>query len=223
MESSKTLGFKANPQTHSDVIRVSHIIHDTEAMESFAQLVVSVIGAEKPLQLQATGLTADEIHAFNKFIIAQRVLCLESKCKMWNDLKKLSVLLLPEAAMDGIGQYLDRNRGYHHFVSLEEKFETPGYSIKDARETSLRLSYFEDILALRKDAMPRQVDGVPEVMSSAIFANRVKSIFEHKNEDAEFITVFLGMTADHEDHFRALCDDLDYIEGGLRSSSYIKR
>lgn len=95
-------------------------------------------------------------------------------------------------------------------------------TLEEALELSSRLSYYEDDVQIRIDAMPRSREGDQDTMSSALVAGYVRSIKPVDHPIATYIAAFLGFSLKREQAFSVLYriqyDDLEFIRAALTNN-----
>ena len=92
-------------------------------------------------------------------------------------------------------------------------------------EISSKIGAFEDDLQIVKDAMPRSEEGNPDVMSTALIADYVRSINKVQHVASTYVTAFMGLTLRKEAAmqvlYRVQYDDIEFIRSALISERRI--
>lgn len=171
-----------------------------------------------PLVVERNKLTGEEVEAYSRYLIAKRIQCVHGDCI---DFRKLKVLYVPawiQYNLSMIGRVVLRKRGLTMMPVCNQQ---DIITYEQALEISTKIGALEDRLCVLQDAMPRSIDGDPDVMTTALIAGYVRSLTEVEHPVATYITAFLGMKLQEEAALQVLYrveyDDVDFIRMVLTS------
>lgn len=191
--------------------------HD-HLLGDYAKAFVREAYRVNPLRAQQVDLNDQELVQYAQYLLYQRVLCVRGECK---DFRKLKILYIPaflQYALSMIGQVIIRDKGIRLVPTCED---LNGFGYSDAVLVSNKVGAFEDDLQIVQDAMPRDISGDRDVMSTALIAGYVRSMEKVDHVSATYVTAFLGMKLKEELAFATLYrvqyDDVAFIASALAS------
>jgi hypothetical protein len=217
----------ANKPTYAGVVEIQVNILGGELITRYAQTVIKEIMMTEPLRFERSNLDVEKVVAYTKFLINERVKCVNGECKIWRQLKTLSIPVFVQLVLSKIGRFFDRHTGRDFKPSVSAEFIKEMISFDEAKKISESLEYFDDVIGQRKDAMPRGEEGDQEVMSTILVADHVYGIGDAYDPKVEYITAFLNFQVSSEVAwswlYTAKYDDVKYIYNGLCSRGVVRR
>lgn len=192
-----------------------------ELVENYGKAFVSEAIRKNPLKAEQVQLSADEVVEYCKYLLAQRVKCVEMNCP---DFRKMKVLYIPAyiqycLAMVGIVNLRDRG------IQLVPVCNIDTIDFATALKISEKIGSFEDDLQIVQDAMPRDINGDRDVMSTAMIAGYMRSLKAVEHVGATYAAAFMNMKLKQEAAFQALYevqyDDIGYIISALTTQKGI--
>lgn len=173
---------------------------------------------KNPLRAEQVCLTAEEVDAYARYLLTQRIKCINGTC---TDFRKLKVLYIPvwiQYNLSMIGTVVIRDRG----LTLKPVVNVAStMSLDEAIKISEKIGMFEDDLQIVQDAMPRTDSGDVDVMSTALIAGYMRSLNPVKHVASTYAAAFMGLKLREEAAFAALYrvqyDDITYIASALTS------
>jgi hypothetical protein len=187
-----------------------------DMVTDYAKAFVKETYRVSPLRAEQVKLTEEEMVAYAKFLLVKRIECVEDNCKDWRRLKCLYIPVFLQYALRMIGKVVIRKRGLTLIPDMTDR-ET--ITLEEAVRISDKVGAFEDELQLVQDAMPREVNGDINVMSTALIAGYFRSMVEVEHVSDTYISAFLGMKLAEEQAFAVLYrvqyDDIDFIRTAL--------
>lgn len=169
-----------------------------------------------PLRAEQVQLTKDEVEKYCNYLLEKRVEVVHMNCP---DFRKLKVLYIPsyvQYTLSMIGRVDLRDRGLTLMPVAEKQSDM---TFEQALVVSEKIGSFERDLQIVQDAMPRDVHGNVDVMSTAMIAGYVRALSKVEHVSATYVTAFLGMKLKLETAFQALYrvqyDDVGFIASAL--------
>lgn len=181
--------------------------------QNYVDAMLNHISTVCPAIQERVSLTREELLDYLTYLIAQRCAQCQGKCEQWGRLKALFIPSYTQFVLSQIGIFTDRKYAIQVIPQAEVE-ETISYA--EAVRISEKLSNFEDYLHMDNAAMPPQLEGDRVVMSSAIIADKVRSISRELTPAMQYVVAFANMTLAKESAFSALYrtqyDDIETIQ-----------
>jgi hypothetical protein len=169
-----------------------------------------------PLRAEQVKLTAEEVERYSEYLLTQRCLSVTGNCPDFRKLKALYIPVWIQYVMSLIGVVTMREIGLTLIPDIQDPSDM---KYDEALAISEKISYFEDDLQIVRDAMPRDVEGDVNVMSTALIAGYVRALKPVEHVSATYVTAFLGMKLREETAMAALYrvqyDDVQFIASAL--------
>lgn len=222
MENRKASVFTEMDFTHSKPISAPmETIHVVISCDLFGQYGVAFVNEAyrvNPLLAERVGITADEIEAYSKYLLTQRINCVNGKCEDYRKIKLLCMPVWIQYNLSMVGKVVIRDRG---LTMIPEMETSSTMTFEEALTISDKIAAFEDYLQVVFDAMPRQIEGDKDVMSTALIAGYVRSLTPVTHVASTYLTAFMGMRLKEELAmavlYRIQYDDVAYIATALTS------
>ena len=184
--------------------------------QDFGKAFVREAFRVNPLKAEQVQLTEEEVALYCTYLLAKRVECVNGDCKEFRKLKAFYIPCWIQYNLSMIGRVVDRDYG---LIFEPECAEESIISFEEAQAISEKIGAFEDDLQIVQDAMPRDVHGDKDVMSTAMIADYVRSIRPVEHVASTYVTAFLGMKLKEEAAFKVLYrvqyDDVDFIASAI--------
>lgn len=182
----------------------------------FAVAFVSEAYRVAPLEAEQVKLTVEEMEAYTNFLVAKRIEIINQDCPEYRKLKTLRIPSWIQYNLSMIGRVILREVGLELIPVYDSDNIIP---ITEAFRISNKIAAFEDKLQIVEDAMPRSVYGDKDVMSTAMIAGYVRSLFPVEHVASTYVTAFMGMKLREEQAmavlYRVQYDDVDFIRSAL--------
>lgn len=189
---------------------------DGSLFGDYAHAFVREAYRKNPLRAEQVSLTAEEVEAYTQFLLTQRIKCVQGNCP---DFRKLKVLYIPawiQYNLAMIGEVYIRDRGIK-LVPIQDSVST--MTLEEALKVSEKIGMFEDDLQIVQDAMPRDIKGDVDVMSTALIAGYMRSLNPVTHVAATYAAAFMGLKLKEEMAFAVLYrvqyDDIAFIASAL--------
>lgn len=187
-----------------------------EMFEDYSRSFLNEAMRKNPLLAERVELSIDELNEYIKYLIVQRVKCVEGTCTDYRKLKALAIPVWIQYNLAMIGEVIIRNKGIKLIPKLgfnsDMKFE-------EALVVSQKIEMFIDDLQIVLDAMPRDNQGDHDVMMTSLIAGYMRSIEEVGHPISTYVSAFLGFKLREEAAFKVLYrvqyDDIAYIASVL--------
>lgn len=170
-----------------------------------------------PLKAEQVQLTAEEMVNYANFLLDRRIKTVNLDCP---DFRKLKALYIPsylQYAISMIGRVDIRDKGLIMMPVLAPK--TKIISFEEAVAISEKIGSFEHDLQIVQNAMPRDIHGNKDVMSSAMVAGYIRALEKVEHVSSTYLAAFLGMQLKKEMAFQILYrvqyDDVAFIASVL--------
>lgn len=203
---------------------VEVIVSSKELMSDYAKAFVREAKRVNPQRWEQVQLTEEEMVAYSKFLLVQRIKSVNDECTDWRKLKRLYIPVFLQYTLRMIGIVTMRDIGLRMVPVLSED-DVDTITVEEALAISEKISYWDTVsdgLSLVVDAMPRSREGDESVMSTAMIAGYARSIKKVKHVVDTYVTKFLNMKLKEELAFKVLYrvqyDDADYIATALTGS-----
>ena len=197
-------------------------ISELNLFGDFAKAFVKEAYRKNPLRAEQVALTEEELVKYVKFLVKQRIDSVNGTCAIFRKLKALYMPCWIQYNLSMIGKVILRDIGLT-LVPVVKDEEIISY--EEAMEISSKIGAFEDDLQIVKDAMPRSEEGNPDVMSTALIADYVRSIKKVQHVASTYVTAFMGLTLRKEAAmqvlYRVQYDDIEFIRSALISEKRI--
>lgn len=187
-----------------------------DMVADYADAFVTEAERVNPLLAQQVQLSREEMRAYAKFLLAQRVDYVAGGCREWRRLKALYIPVFLQYAMRMIGRVVIRAQG----ITLNPVMpDDDTITLDEALVISDKVGAFESCLQVVQDAMPRDTSGDESVMGTALIAGYVRAIRRVDHVADTYVSAFLGMKLQQEQAFAVLYrvqyDDIEFIRTAL--------
>lgn len=195
-------------------------------VDDYARAFVREVRRCDPRRFEQAPITDEEMIKYCRYILRQRIACVNDECKDWRVIKNLYIPVFIQYAISlvGIVQINDKGLTLKPIMDQPNKDE-PEMKLSEALELSGRIGLYEKVVQVRLDAMPRDKRGDRDTMSCALIAGYVRSIDEVAHPVASYIAAFMGFTLMKESHFEVLYrtqyDDLEFIRAAMTNSRVV--
>lgn len=195
-------------------------------IQNFAKAFVNEGYRKAPLKAKQVALTSDEMVSYCNYLLWQRVKAVNNDCPDWRKLKLLWIPSFVQYVMSTVGIFVNRQYGLTVVPDADApQINGADMTFENALVISEKIAAFESDLQMVKDAMPRGVDGDPDVMSTALIANCIRSMRVVGHVSATYVVAFLNLKLEQESLFKALYrvqyDDLSFIASALTSEKIV--
>jgi len=197
----------------NEVVEV--VVQPNAVLGNFAKAFVTEAERRNPLTFDRVQLTEQEVEDYVHYLMSRRVESVRQECK---DFRKLKILWIPsfvQYALRLVGSVTIYGEGLILTPVMKEMSEL---TFDQARVISEKIGAFSPELQLVQDAMPRDVQGNVDVMSTALIAGYVCARKE-VHVAATYVCAFMGLKLQQEAAFQVLYrlryDDLEYIASAL--------
>lgn len=191
-------------------VSVSDLVGD------YAKAFVKEVWRVNPLRAEQVKLTEEEVLEYCNYLLTKRIEVVNDSCYDFRKLKNLYIPSYVQYVLSMIGRLVARQYGITMMPVMEE---TSAMTFEEAIIISDKIGAFENDLQIVIDAMPRTIDGNPDVMSTALIAGYVRSLKVLEHPSATYVTAFLDMKLKQETAFQALYrvqyDDIEFIATAL--------
>lgn len=219
------LGSNAPISVKLETIEV--VVTAKDMVAEYARSFVKEANRLEPERNKQVCLTEDEMVAYAKYLLFKRVQAIHGECTDWNRLKTLFIPVFLQYALRMIGEVTKRDIGLKIVPVVDDSEMADVIDFKTAVEISEKIAFFERSLSLVQDAMPRGIDGDPNVMSTALVAGYVRSMIRVEHVADTYVSAFLGMKLREEMAFQVLYriqyDDIDFIAAALTHNPRLYR
>jgi len=195
----------------TEVVEVE--ISASDMLSDFARAFVSEAYRVNPGKAERVQLSKEELVSYANYLMTKRIDFVHDDC---NDFRKLKALYIPsyiQYILSMIGIFEDRDYGLKFIPVAKERSEM---TFEEAIAISEKIGSFIDDLQIVEDAMPRDISGDRDVMSSALIAGYVRSIRKDVHPSATYAVAFANMQLRKEAAFKTLYriqyDDVSFIE-----------
>lgn len=213
-------GTKSGTPIRQDLIEVK--IGVSVMGKNYVAAMINHVCNECPAIQERVQLTETELIDYLTYLIQQRCDQCAGKCENWGRLKALYIPSYAQFVLSQIGVFTDRKYAIK-VMPVPEVESTMTYA--QAVKISERLAEFEDYLHMSNAAMPPQVEGDPVVMSSAIIADKVRSMSREMSPAMQYVVAFANMSLVKETAFSALYrtqyDDIETIQLQVTSRALV--
>lgn len=189
---------------------------ESNLFEGYAKAFVNEAYRVNPLRAEQVKLTQEEVLNYIKYLLVKRIETVNMNCP---DFRKLKVLYIPvwiQYNLSMIGEVTIRDKGLKLIPTVAD---TNTISYVEAVAISDKIGAFESDLQIVKDAMPRDITGDVDVMSTAMIDGYVRAIDKVDHVAATYVTAFMGMKLKEEAAFKVLYrvqyDDIQFIATAL--------
>lgn len=146
-------------------------------------------------------LNEKNLERYLKFLLEQRCLYIADKCTLWGRLRGLYIPSYWQFVLSMIGEVRVRARG---IVIKPVAAESSDMDIEEAYCISRQLLEFEEVIHLHNAAMPRTKEGHTDVMTSALIADRVRSMTDSVHPALAYVVAIADMKLAEETKFAVL-------------------
>lgn len=214
------LGTTQPTSVPNEVVEVEISVGDV--VRNYGKAFVQEAYRKAPLRAEQVKLTEEEITKYCDYLLAKRVECVRNDCP---DFRKLKVLYIPsfiQYVLAQIGEVRDRDLGLTIRPVVKDGTII---TFDEALMISEKIGSFINDLQIVQDAMPREITGNSDVMSTAMIAGYIRAYKKVSHVSATYITAFLSMKLKQETAFAALYrvqyDDVDYIVSALTTQKVL--
>jgi len=213
------LNLGSNPPIAIPMEEVEVNLSGAGLMEAYASAFVREAFRMNPERAKAVDLKEDELIAYANYLLTKRIEVINNDCKDFRNLKVLYIPSFLQYVLSLIGIFINRARGLKFIPILENPSKM---SYKEALAVSEKVGSLQDDLQIVQDAMPRDIYGNKDVMSTAIIAGYVRAYHEVDHPVATYVTAFLNMSLRKELDlavlYRVQYDDVEFITSALLTS-----
>lgn len=209
-------GIKPIP-AQREIIEVE--VSTNDLIRDYGRAFVLEAKRRNPLEADRQELTEQELLDYCDFLLYQRVQQVNDQDVPWRQLKLLYIPSFVQYCLTLIGRLEIRDLG----ITLIPVFSgQPKLSLAEAKTISQKIAAFEDDLCVLQDAMPREVTGNQDVMTTVLIAGYMRSMQKVTHLAATYVSAFLNLKLKQETVFASLFriqyDDLDYIASALATT-----
>lgn len=210
------LGTSAPTSIKMETVKVE--VSTGDLIGDYAAAFVNECARKAPLTFDKVGLTKEEVLGYCGYLMTKRIETIELTCKDWRKLKVLYVPSFIQYVLSCIGEVTDYSKGLKFVPKLATQSDL---TFEKAVEVSDKIAAFKEYVQLVRDAMPRSIEGDPDVMASAIIEGYVRSVEKVAHPAATYVTAFAAAKLAEECAFKSLYriqyDDVDYIRHAMLS------
>lgn len=199
----------------TEVIDVT--VEGSELLSSYAKAFVAEAHRVNPLKAEQVNLTQEELISYVTYLLAKRVECVHNECR---DFRKLKVLYMPayvQYVLSRVGEVTMRDIGLKFIPSFNGEVKL---TFEQAVEISEKVGSLDDLQIVR-DAMPRTIEGDPDVMSTMLISGFMRSLKPVKHVASTYVSAFLKCQLERDCAlsalFRVQYDDYKFILSALTS------
>lgn len=217
------LDLGSNPPIPAENVVIEVVVSNQEVSHAYADAFLREAERRDPQMFHIVGLTQQELYNYFDFLLDMRIKVIQNDCPEFRKLKTLWIPSYFQYVLSMIGVVKVRPFGLTINPIMEPR--DTKYGVKQAFETSCKLSSFADKMLMMEDSMPREIYGNDDVMSCVLLAGYVKATKELKHPAATYVSAFVNMTLKKEAAFKVLYmiqyDDIDFITMALSSERSI--
>lgn len=203
---------------------VEVIVTAKTMVDDYAKAFVMEATRVNPERAKQVNLSEEEMKLYCKYLLINRV----NFCAgMPVDMRQFKVMWMPsfiQLALRMVGIVVKRDIGLKFVPTTSDSCTM---TKEQALQVSEKVAMFERDLQVVYDAMPRSVEGDPDVMSTALIAGYVRSIARVTHVVSTYVSAFLGMKLKEEQIFKVLYrvqyDDLSFISSSLMRAKGVLR
>lgn len=174
-----------------------------ETVNDLSKAFVSEGYRKNPQLAERINLTEDELTSYCNYLVAKRVQIVNDECRDWRYVKLLAMPCFIEMMLTAVGKVSLKAQA----IEIYPVSDAPEMTLEEAQNISDKILAFEDDLAIVVGAMPKQVEGDPDVMTMAIINGYVLGMKEINNPVAQYIVYFLGCKVEE-----SMFDNLYYMQ-----------
>lgn len=181
-------------------------------LSGFGEAFVNECYRVHPRRAEQVNLTSEELSRYAKYLLTKRIECVNGECKDYRKLKGLYIPSWIQHSLCLIGNVIMRDIGLSFKPVMAEESDM---TLEEALKVSDKIGMFIDDLQIVQDAMPREITGDKDVMSTAMIAGYVRSIKPVEHVSSTYMSAFLGMKLKEEAAmsvlYRVQYDDVNFI------------
>lgn len=189
---------------------------ESNLFDGYAKAFVNEAYRVNPLRAEQVKLTVGEMLSYMKYLLVKRIETVQMNCPEFRKLKVLYIPVWIQYNLSMIGEVNIREKGLKLVPTIADA-ETISYA--EAVAISDKIGAFESDLQIVHDAMPRDITGDVDVMSTAMIDGYVRAIDKVDHVAATYVTAFMGMKLKEEAAFKVLYrvqyDDIEFIATAL--------
>lgn len=218
--------FTFNHQTTANPIPVENekimvTIEPAELLNDYANNFVAEGYRKNPLLAQVVNITAEEVAQYARYLLKARIQHVNGDFSSFRDQNLLFVPAWIEYTISNVGELTVRELGLTFIPNMEG--DTISYD--EAKLISDKIRKFEGTLQVVTTAFPKDKSGDPDLMTTAVISNYVRSTKELQHPVTTYLTAFLGMKLREENAFKVLYriqyDDINYLARALDSEGSV--
>jgi len=205
----------------NDIVEVE--ITPNNVLGNFARAFITEAERRNPLTFDRVKLTEEEVEDYVHYLMTKRVQSVQQKC---TDFRKLKILWIPsfvQHCLRLVGQVTIYGEG---LVLTPIMGKISEMEFEEALLISEKIGAFHQDLQLVQDAMPRDIQGNVDVMSTALIAGYVCARKE-VHVAATYVCAFMGLKLQQEALFQAMYrlqyDDLNYLAAAIMTQKGLFR
>lgn len=189
-------------QEHSTkTLTVEVTVDPSQTLAEYARAYVERCYVRNADKAQRLNLQADELIQYFTFLVTKRIQCVNNVCNDFRQLKLLYIPVYVQFALSLIGEAWDREQGLRFIPTLYGVDDISKVNVGTFAEMlaiSDKLASFESEISLVRDAMPRDISGDLNYMSTALIGDYVVSQRKLPHPAVTYITTFLNMRLKEE-------------------------
>ena len=210
---------KSIASKHTSVpVRDIHVVVSVDGLKAFNQAFVREGERKNPLMAEKVNLTAQELEYYEKFLLKNRVDIVNGECRIFRNLKRLSIPCFVERVLSDVGRVQIRDRGLDIHPIVSDDVANFHFTLEQAIEISNKIESFYDDLAVVIGAMPGDEEGNPETMTLALIEGYVTGMGDYDDPLIQYI-VYALQSMCQETEFNCLYymryDDVKTIEANI--------
>lgn len=210
----RNLDLGSGPPSSLPMEKVLVKISAENLLGEYARAFVAECHARCPLRAKEVKLKPDELMKYCEFLLQRRIAQVDGTI---TDLRRLKVLAIPafiQYCLENVGVVRKTDVGLVMYPCYDAEVIT----FDEAMVISDKIVTFEQEMTILLDAMPRNHEGNPEVMSTALIADYVRGMGK-VNPVSSYVAGFLGLKLVKENVYaslyRVVYDDIEFIRSAL--------
>lgn len=190
-----------------DPVTVEVTVAASKVMADFAAAIVEEMYRMNYDKAKQVNLTEDELTTYFEYLLTKRIQCVHMVCKDFRLLKLLYIPSYVQFTLSLIGRAIDRDQGLifmPKLVNCDDIAKVNIAEFADMLAISEKLASFENELQMVRDAMPRDIDGDLNFMSTALIGEYVAACRKIDHPMTTYVTTFLDMRLKEESTYALL-------------------
>lgn len=219
----RNLDFGSNPPIAADIVNVEVEIDSQGMVKDYAEAWTREAERKNPALWRVVGLTKEEMVAYVWYLMVMRVKIVNNERVERRFLSQMYIPAYIQQVLALIGEVTIRDKGLvlKPVVDLTEDESANNHRnpklLTDAEALAIseKIGAFEDHMYMMKKAMPLDIEGDREVMTTALIAGYVRSMEKLSHPALAYISAFLNFKLREEGVlsilYRVRYDDIEYI------------